>query len=108
MILKCGPNKLIQCLSINPSAELVEIRIELKVLNFQITANDFIGSNSLCFRKSFVIFLKFFFKSFLWLSLTEDRSFWHCDDFLVMYQGLFREKLKNFKIFEISCLKNVE
>ena len=38
------------------SRQLVEMRIELKILNVQIIANDFNGSNSLCFRKSFVIF----------------------------------------------------
>ena len=39
-----------------PAAEFVEIRIELKIHNIQITANDFNGSNSLCFRKSLLIF----------------------------------------------------
>ena len=43
-------------LSIIPAAEFVEIRIELKIHNIQIITNDFNGSNSLCFRKSFLNF----------------------------------------------------
>ena len=43
-------------LCINPSAELVELSIELKIHNIQMIANYFNGSYSLCFRKSFVIF----------------------------------------------------
>ena len=53
MVYKCGPNKLIQSLTIIPAAEFVEIRVELKIHNIQIIANNFNGSNSLCFRKSF-------------------------------------------------------
>ena len=56
MVFKCGPGKLIQYLSINPLAEIVEITIELKVHDIQTIANDFNGINNLCFRKSFVIF----------------------------------------------------
>ena len=55
MVYKCGPNKLMYSLSIIPAAELEEIGIELKIHNIQIIANDFNGSNSLCFRKSFLI-----------------------------------------------------
>ena len=56
MVFKCGPSNFIYYLSIKPLAELVEITIELKTHNIQILANDFIGSKSLCFRKSFVNF----------------------------------------------------
>ena len=56
MVYKCGPNKLTYSLSIIPAAELVDIKIELKLHNIQIIANDFNGSNSLCFRKPFLIF----------------------------------------------------
>ena len=60
MVYKCGPNKLLLSISIIPAAaELVEIRIELKRHNIQIIANVFNGSNSLCFRKSFLFFLGF-------------------------------------------------
>ena len=41
----------ISSLSVIPEAEPLEMRIELKVHNIQIIANDFNGSNSLCFRK---------------------------------------------------------
>ena len=41
------------------AAKLVEIRIELKIHNIHIIANDFNGSNSLCFRKSFLFFQVF-------------------------------------------------
>ena len=47
MVYISGPNKLIYSFSIIPSAELVEIRIQLKIHNIQIIANDFNGSNSL-------------------------------------------------------------
>ena len=56
MVYNCGPNKLIYILNIIPAAELVDIRIEIKIHNIRIIANDFNGSNSLCFRKSFLIF----------------------------------------------------
>ena len=56
MVFKCGPSKLIYSLNIYPSAELVDITIELKIHNTQMIANDFNGSNSLCFHKPFVIF----------------------------------------------------
>ena len=53
---KCGSNKHIKSLGIISAAELVEKRIDLKIPNIQIIANDFNGSNKLCFRKSFLIF----------------------------------------------------
>ena len=56
MVFKCGPVKFSKYLSKNPSAEIVEITIELKVNNIHIIAEDFNGINNLCFRKSFVIF----------------------------------------------------
>ena len=56
MVFKCDPGKLSKYLSINPLAEKIEIKIELKAHNIQIIANDFNGINNLCFRKSFVIF----------------------------------------------------
>ena len=59
MVYKFGPIKLFYSLSILPAAELVEIRIELKIHSVQIIANDFNDSNSLCFRKLFLIFLSF-------------------------------------------------
>ena len=55
MVFKCGSNKFISSLSLIPAAELVEIRIEIQIHNIQIIANDFNGSNSSRFRKSFVI-----------------------------------------------------
>ena len=51
---------------------MVEIRIEIKIRNIQIIANDFNGSNSLCYRKSFLTFFRFFFSSFLRLRLPKD------------------------------------
>ena len=78
MVFKCGPSKLISFLNSNPSAEL-EITMEIKMRNIPLIANDFNGSNSFCF--DFLLF------SFLWLSLTKDRSFWFCNNFLVIYQG---------------------
>ena len=39
--------------------EFVEIRVELKIHNIQIIANDFNGSNSLSLSKSFLIFKVF-------------------------------------------------
>ena len=95
MVFKCGLSKLIKSLSINPSAEFVEITIELKIHNIQPIANHVNGSNSLCFRKSFVIF-EFLFSSFLRLSLTKDRSFGFCNDYLVIYRGLFSKKTNDF------------
>ena len=71
------------------STDLLEIRIQLKLHNIQMIAKDFNASSSLCFRKSLVIF-KFFFSSFLWLTLPKDSSFWFCNYFLVNYQKLFR------------------
>ena len=56
MVFKCGQSKFIQSPSINPSAELVEITIESKRYNIRMIANDFNGSNNLCFRKLFVTF----------------------------------------------------
>ena len=49
------PKKTYSVYHINSSAERVEIKIDLKVPNIQITATDSNGSNSLSFRKSFVI-----------------------------------------------------
>ena len=46
-------------LSLFPASELVEIIIEVKIHSIQIMANDFNGSNSLRFLKSFVIFYFF-------------------------------------------------
>ena len=56
MVFKCGPSKLILSFSINPSTEILEITIDLKIHNTQMIAIDFNGSKSLCFRKQFVIF----------------------------------------------------
>ena len=46
MFFKCCPSKLIYSLSISPSAELIEITIELKIHNIQKIADDFKVSNS--------------------------------------------------------------
>ena len=70
-------------LSINPSAELVRKRFELKMHNIQLIFKDITGSNS--FSQFVCNFSTFFFSSFLWLSLTENKSFWFCNDFLVFY-----------------------
>ena len=102
MVYKCGPNKIISSLSINPAAELIEMRHELKIHNIQIIANDFNGSNSLCFRKAFLIFFRFFFSPFRRLKLPKDNPFWFCSNFLVIYQGIFSQKLMIFKTSEIS------
>ena len=56
MVYKCCPNNVILSHSIIPAAELVDKRIELKIQSIQLIANDLNGSNSLCFRKSFLIF----------------------------------------------------
>ena len=87
MVYKSVPNKLIESFSIIPAAELVEIRIESKIHNIQILANDFNGGNSLF--SQIVYFFKFSFISFLKLSLLKDKAFWFCNKFLVIYQRLF-------------------
>ena len=55
MIFKRGPNELIYSFS-KILAELVLIKIEIKMHNIQIIANDFNGFNNLCFRKLFANF----------------------------------------------------
>ena len=47
MVFKCGPNQLIYSLIIISSTELLEVRIQSKIHNIQLIANDFNGSISL-------------------------------------------------------------
>ena len=56
MVFKCGASIAIQSLSLNSSAESVDRTNELKIQKIQMITNDFNGSNSLCFCKSFLIF----------------------------------------------------
>ena len=67
MVYKCGPNKLIYSLSKIRAAELVEIKIELKIDIIQIIFNDFNGSNSL-FSQIVSNFLVFSLVRFLGLN----------------------------------------
>ena len=60
MIFKYGPIELICSFSIILS-ELVKLEIGIKVPNFQTVANDFNGTNNLCFRNVCKLLIVIFF-----------------------------------------------